>query len=240
MSAIKKNNTTLALAIAAALTATSSQAALLVSAHPNASVLLNNSLLLASTSQVAMSAFWNGKYTYCDAKTLAAYWDQPIFEAKSRAGEKLLNGENGILEGYLARARTRAQDIGQPTCTYNDEGYSYEDAAILAEYWGKSTPWDAKLKMNRLLAQGSNAAIQKDLQQVKQQQNKEQSSLDAFWEQYTICDAKVLAAYWEQPILEAKARAGEKLLLGAREILEDFLTEARTKARNVGNPACAL
>lgn len=228
----KRPNITLALAIAAALATSSSQATSLASAHPNA--FPTTSLLLAS-SHVAMNAFWNKKYTYCDAKVLAAYWEQSIFEAKARAGEKLLNGENGILEGYLAKARTRAQDIDQPTCTYNDEGYTYNDAESLAEYWGKTTPWDAKLKMNRLIMQGSNAAIQKDLQQSKQQ-----SSLDAFWEQNTICDAKLLAAYWKQPILEAKARAGDKLLLGAREILEEILTEVRNKARNVGSPACAL
>jgi len=231
----KKPNITLALAITAALTTTSSQAVSLGYTHPFSS----NSLLLTS-SQVAMDAFWNGKYTYCDAKILAAYWEQSIFETKARAGTKLLAGENGILESYLTKARIRAQDIGQPKCTYNEEGYTYQDAVILAEYWGKATPWDAKLKMNHLLMQGSNAAIQNVLQPAKQQQDKQQANLDAFWEQYTICDAKVLAAYWEQPILEAKARAGQKLLAGARGILEDFLVEAHAKAKNVGNPACAL
>lgn len=32
--------------------------------------------------------------------------------------------------------------------------YTYEDADLLARFWGKATPWDAKLKIGSLILNG--------------------------------------------------------------------------------------
>lgn len=47
---------------------------------------------------------------------------------------------------------------------------------------------------------------------------------------YTYCDANVLARFWGQDTLEAKARIGRKIGWGDTDILEGMLREARAKA----------
>jgi hypothetical protein len=52
---------------------------------------------------------------------------------------------------------------------YTNSQYSYEDAALLAKFWGESEPWDAKLKIGRLLMGNDKAAVQEALQNARQQ-----------------------------------------------------------------------
>ena len=47
--------------------------------------------------------------------------------------------------------------------------YTYEDAVLLANFWGKPTPWDAKLKIGSLLLNGNNTAVQQALTNAQTQ-----------------------------------------------------------------------
>jgi hypothetical protein len=240
----KTTNLTLALAISSVLN-TSAQATPAI-ANQTGNLTLSNASLLLASSQTALDAFWDGKYTYCDAKLLAAYWGQSIYEAKARAGEKLLRGERSVVGDFLSSARSRAPENGT-TCTFDEEGYSYDDAALLAKYWGKPTPWDAKLKINRLLMSGNNAAVQKALQSAKQQNqstqpqpaNLEQQQWDKYSaSEYNFEDAKRLARYWGKSTpWEAKLKIGSLLLSGNNVAVQKDLQRAKRQKQSTQQPA---
>jgi len=232
-------NITLALAISTVL-ATSSQATP-VTANSTSHLTPSHQVIQLAYNQTALDAFWEGQYTYCDAKVLASYWGQSIFETKARAGEKLLRGELGVVKDQLSLARNQAQKKGEPTCSFHEEGYTYDDAELLAQSWGKPTPWDAKLKINRLLMNGQNATIQQTLKQVKQQNQLAPQSMtveDQQWNaysgsEYTYDDAEVLAKYWGKPSpWEAKLKIGSFLMDGQTAELKKVLQQAKQQSQS--------
>ena len=69
-------------------------------------------------------------YTYCDAKLLAAYWGVNIDQAKETGGSKIRDKNEKLLKSVLKDARK------QSSCEFGDTGVSYEDAEVLATFWG--------------------------------------------------------------------------------------------------------
>ena len=144
---------------------------------------INNRLLAGVSLAVVMSAtiisshaqvnyadtFYNdGGYTYCDAKLLASFWNESIYDAKVQAGQKVANGFDVTVKEQLREARDNAAR-NNIRCTWEDGDnpqYTYEDAEKLAVYWGENSPWDAKLKIGRLLQEGLNDAIISALQRA--------------------------------------------------------------------------
>ena len=118
-----------------------------------------------------VQAFYGSEnYTYCDAKLLSAYWGSSPWDAKVRAGNKALNNEYTVIEDYLRSARDYALEHNV-RCTWDDGNnpdYSYDDAKQLADYWGKATPWDAKLKIGRMLQDGDNKLVIEALNRARQ------------------------------------------------------------------------
>ena len=112
--------------------------------------------------QNPVQAFYESEhYTYCDAKLLSAYWGSTPWDSKVRAGTKAIANEYSILDNYLQSARDYATEHNV-RCTWEDANnpdYSYDDASKLATYWGKATPWDAKLKIGRMLQDGENKFV---------------------------------------------------------------------------------
>lgn len=109
-----------------------------------------------------INAFYDTEnYTYCDAKLLGAYWGMSPWDSKVRAGTKAINDEYDVIDDYLYSARDYALEHNV-RCTWkdgNNPDYSYDDASKLAEYWGKATPWDAKLKIGSMLQNGNNKMV---------------------------------------------------------------------------------
>jgi hypothetical protein len=129
----------------------------------------NSSLLLSQTQEQELDAFFSsGKYTYCDAKILADYWGQSTLDAKARIGRKLLSGEGGL--SVLEDSVTGARDLAvsrlqsqQELCFFEEKGYTYDDAVALARFWGNSTPWEAKLQVEKYLILGEYQAVRNAL-----------------------------------------------------------------------------
>lgn len=125
--------------------------------------------VLAATDADAAQAFYdNANYTYCDIKLLSAYWGQSRYDSKVRAGEKLLRNEQYVVEEFLTSARAAAA-ANNVSCSFADADnppYTYEDAEKLAEYWGKPTPYDAKLKIGSMLQAGQNKMVIEALQRA--------------------------------------------------------------------------
>lgn len=131
-------------------------------------------LLLAysprNSEQAAAENFFAMGYTYCDAKVLAAFWGESTpYAAKVRLGDKMLRW--GAAEAHAHVPAARAQALQQPEsqlpCSFEDGGYTYDDAVLLAAYWGKNEPWDAKVKMAHMLIDGKDRGIRAALKRAK-------------------------------------------------------------------------
>lgn len=126
----------------------------------------------ASAKQVRdreWKAFFSSKYDYWDARVLSDYWGQSIGEAKARIGRKILWGKSdvAILEQFLVDARFKALQKMQGSSPslelYGESKYKYNDAQKLAKLWGDSSPWEAKIRIEKNLILGQPEVIEQAL-----------------------------------------------------------------------------
>jgi hypothetical protein len=140
----------------------------------------NNTLkpfLLAQNSQKRreIKAFFSSSYDYWDARVLADFWGQSVYDSKARIGRKILWGKKdvAILEQFLVDARIKHLQAIVPASTpasytyYQESGYTYADAEVLAKFWGDASPMDTKLRIERNLTLGNSAMIQKALSMAR-------------------------------------------------------------------------
>lgn len=131
-------------------------------------------LLLAYTpahsEQAAVNKYFALGYTYCDAKVLAAFWGEATpYAAKVRLGDKMLQWGAADAQSHVPAARAQAlqKPESELPCTFIDGGYTYEDAVVLAKYWGRNEPWEAKVKMAQLLIEGKDRDLKTALKRAK-------------------------------------------------------------------------
>lgn len=123
--------------------------------------------LAATEEEVAVDTFYSsGKYTSCDIKYLSDLWNEPWWETKVSAGQKIMSGNENILREDLGVARQNGINKGI-RCEYSEGGYSYNDAEKLARYWGTDSVWDAKLKIGAALERGENLSVLSALQRAR-------------------------------------------------------------------------
>jgi hypothetical protein len=130
---------------------------------------LNPTLLAQrNNTRAELDAFFNSKYNYCDTKILSQYWGQSISDTKARIGRKVLWRDGGIpyLEQYLVTARIKAIRGIYNGCSYADEGYTYDDAVALSRFWGESSPWEAKQRIENNLMLGKQEEIDSALRRL--------------------------------------------------------------------------
>ena len=167
------------------------------------------------------------KYTYCDAKVLAALWKVSVDDAKANVGRKL--SDEKYLSTQLTNARANAKNRiakGEKgtRCSFAEAGLTYEDAQKLAKLW-KTTESNAKVMAeDKILAGG-----EKGLRQILGQGGATDTPTTAFLNQdkYSYCDAKVLSGMWKSSVEDAKARIGAKLQANATKYLDNELAKAR-------------
>lgn len=129
------------------------------------------------TEEQKFTAFFNSQYSYCDAETLSKYWGMGLDETKMRMGRKILGGDEyvGFLEQYLVDARLEAlrfidENPDQALCYYAENGYSYDDAVLLAAYWGEADSWLAKLRIERNLLLNNGDVVLEAFRMAQRQQ----------------------------------------------------------------------
>lgn len=116
--------------------------------------------------EAELEAFFSSEYTYWDAAQLASYWGQDLDDAKARIGRKIRWGpaDVAILEQYLLDARLESLQSVDELRFYSETSYSYDDAAVLAEFWGEPSPYDAKLRIERNIMMGNADLVDTALQ----------------------------------------------------------------------------
>lgn len=93
-------------------------------------------------------AYINSRFEYCDALVLSGFWGGDVWDTKHKIGVLVTENSEDYVAGILSTAQRAAADNIESSrrCEYDDIGYSYGDADLLADYWGIST-WDAKLRI---------------------------------------------------------------------------------------------
>ena len=117
-------------------------------------------------SQRELDAFFDSEYTYWDAAVLASYWGQDLDETKARIGRKVMWGpaDVAMLEQFLLDARLESLQSVDELEFYRETSYGYDDAVVLADFWGDATPFDAKLRIERNLILGNADEVEAALQ----------------------------------------------------------------------------
>jgi hypothetical protein len=89
------------------------------------------------------------RYEYCDAVVLGGFWGVGAWDAKAKIGLLIGAGQEPDVAATLQRAQlAAASNLSDDSlrCRYDDIGYSYDDADVLADFWGIDT-WDAKVRI---------------------------------------------------------------------------------------------
>lgn len=163
-------------------------------------------------SQAEIERFLESQYTWCDAALLAAHWQQSSLEAKARIGRKIGWGDIDVLESYLAGARRSVQGEIPEDCAFYNNGFTYEDAELLAEYWGVSIV-EAKAGIGKALFNGESTRIRSKLEELSADQASAPEAVAVFLNKgYTYCDARLVAASWNLEPYQAKVEIGSKIL----------------------------
>lgn len=205
--------------------ATGQAAALPPHQPPEARLPYEGTLMLAQADSENrfIDAYAASRYDYDDAALLADFWGQPTpWDAKLKIGRLLLDGQGAYVQQALQQASQRAQDPeAQRIDAFVDGPFTYDDAALLADFWGKPSPWDAKLKIGGLLLDGQSARVEAALGNARS------------WKAYVASrygynDAEALAGLWGLPSpWDAKLKIGRLLLAGDEARLQRALQAAR-------------
>jgi len=177
------------------------------------------------TEQQQWNAYADSQYSYYDAELLAKYWGKAtILDAKYKIGSLLISRNNAAIQESMQQAR-------QPQWNaYVESKYSYNDAKLLANYWGKATILETKYKIGSLLISRNKARIQQALQQARQPHlGTKRQQWNAYAEsQYSYNDAELLANYWgKATILETKHKIGSLLISRNNATIQQALQQAR-------------
>lgn len=187
----------------------------------------------ANTEEKQSTAFFNSQHTYDDAVLLAHFWGQErAWDAKLKIGGLILDGQAKAVTQALEKAH-KAQPANteeQQRVAFFNSQYTYDNAVLLAHFWGQERPWDAKLKIGDLLLDGKSKDITQALQSAEPV-SKEDQHIGAFASsQYTYDDAARLATFWgESSPWDAKLKMGELLLNNNNAAVQQALKNAKTQ-----------
>ena len=133
----------------------------------SAGLLMSSAIALVMFGQPAQAmpqqqreydAFFSSRYNYCDAKLVGALYGQDAAGGKVIIGQKILNGIGTNVPVVLRESRGDGN-----VCDWEDTGLEYSDAQVLAETWGFSDPYEAKLKAADLFTNGREQQVRNGL-----------------------------------------------------------------------------
>ncbi len=118
-----------------------------------------------ASDQEAWNAFANSQYDYWDALVLSKFWNESPGETKVRMGRKLIWGGDSkvYLEQKMLDARVHALSQAEQLTFFFASGYNYDDAVVLAKFWGDASPYEGKLRAERNIIIGDRYLVESAL-----------------------------------------------------------------------------
>jgi len=137
----------------------------------------------SSAESDQLDAFFAEGYEWDDALLFAKAWgmNDPV-DAKIKAGLSILRGHRQWLADFLSEARASDENVWN---AYATSIYDWDDAALLAKYWGLPDTGVAKMKIGQLILDNQSREIDEAL------------VMKAYFDSiYQWADAALLAKYW--------------------------------------------
>ncbi len=103
--------------------------------------------------------FFSSDYGYCDALKIARVWGTDVGSAKTVIGQKIAGGLTDLADADIASTASTVQ------CSWVDTGLDFNDANILADFWGVSVG-EAKLKATAYTSEWGNRGFHQRLGSV--------------------------------------------------------------------------
>jgi len=102
------------------------------------------------------------RFTYCDAKMLAAMWRKSVDDAKAFIGAKLSANSVESVKAVVESARKNAVKNAPARCKFAEAGFTFDDAQKLAKLWGV-TATKAKATVELKIANGLESSLRAQL-----------------------------------------------------------------------------
>lgn len=169
------------------------------------------------------------KYTYCDVKILSSLWKSSIADAKVTVGAKLEANSTAYLDGQLRSARDAAVKNPSARCSFNEAGFTYEDAKKLAALWKVGENRAKAIAEDKILG-GAEKSLRTMLGKpawTPPQIAEDPTEVFLKQDRYGGCEVKLLSKLWKTSASDAKARIGTKLLAKDERTLAAELHAAR-------------
>jgi len=200
-------------------------------------------------SAAAKTHPWSkGEYLYCDAQLLAKAWKTSPSVAKNAITNKVMYGNQSLLNQELKIARKQFAHKADWLCSYYSHGYSYRDMENLSNLWGVNID-QAKSKTSLNLFHGQRHQLAKAIKvarhkfetspEAKRLEHENQLNLTTFHKSsYTYCDAAVLAHTWGMSVSQSKLLIGTKIRHSASDVIKLTLPKARKRALPKAEKLC--
>ncbi len=196
-----------------------------------------------------MEAFFNSRYTLCDAHFVAKTFGFSLSDSKAYIGQKIGWGTTDILDADLQRAREKGKQDRTWRCQFHQTGLASSDAEVLATYWGISVS-DAKVRVEEKILYGNERFLRDTvLPEARAMKSKEgptdggteAADMAAFLNSpvYDACHAKMLVGTWfGSGLRESKAHIGFKIRNNATSMVEAELDVVRKRHQRAGTTPC--
>jgi hypothetical protein len=186
-----------------------------------------------------LAAYASSRYGYCDAKMISLVWGASVQDAKVTLGSKVLSNLENLADADIASGRERSlaafDSNRELRCSYEEAGYSYEDAVLLGQVWGVDS-WEAKMRIERKVLLGSESYLNDQLQQARNLSNVPDSNpsddlMEVFLNsRYGYCDAKMISLVWGSSVQDAKVTLGLKVLSNLENLADADIASGRERS----------
>ena len=157
----------------------------------------------------------------------------PAGAVNSVAGDRQPVNFSSVGSSALAQQRGTQQDILN---AYFNAGYGYCDAQMLGTFWG-ITPADAKLRAGKGLLGYRGFLTNISSKLTRSRQLYAGRNVCSYNSDFSYEDAVAVAAYWQVPVSQAKARLTAKLESGNLRTAKQEVAQANRSRRQTTTPS---
>lgn len=193
---------------------------------------------VAHASPDEIARYSASEYTYCDAKVLAGYWGQSVWDAKARIGRKIGWGDQDVLSQMRRDAGSQAFSDPAKQCQFYETEFVYADAQALAQAWGKTIS-QAKASLAKKASVVGEAEVRRSvLAEVGRPGSNDTRGVQA--SNLDPCHTKMLRHLWGEGAATVNATVQRKIANGNGAYIQAEIEQARKLARASERVACSF
>jgi hypothetical protein len=193
----------------------------------NATPVLDSALDQARAATKLKCTYLEGGFTFKDVQKLSKLWHLSTAEAKSTIELKLMHGTSIYLKEEIRNSAAQEND---PYSVFSNQAkYTYCDARMIGNLWGKSMAEGKKAIGQKLVAKNTKGLTKL----VADARKNAKKNVDARCSYYdagmSYEDLMILAKLWKKPEGDMKALVAEKFALGQEATVLAQLKKEKAK-----------